>query len=133
MGKEGRREDAETDTPEHKGTAITYASLTYKPKKTLPKNQAEAQICLKKTNSHSLDNRVTIETRHHQEVLCRSAYGAKRPLHYARVWPILLSREWVKSHKGKDKDFGEWMDGVSFSRLLSAVQYSKTREQKPMK
>lgn len=54
MGKEGRREDAETDTPEHKGTAITYASLTYKPKKTLPKNQAEAQICLKKPTPTAL-------------------------------------------------------------------------------
>lgn len=32
VGKEGRREDAETDTPKHKGTAITYASLTLKKK-----------------------------------------------------------------------------------------------------
>lgn len=33
MGKEGRREDADADTPEHKGTVITYASLTLKGKK----------------------------------------------------------------------------------------------------
>lgn len=37
MGKEGRREDAETDTPEHKGTAITYAALTLKKKKKVKK------------------------------------------------------------------------------------------------
>lgn len=50
MGKEGRREDADADTPEHKGTVITYASLTLKGKKSKKKkkNQAEAQIWLKK-------------------------------------------------------------------------------------
>lgn len=30
MGKEGRREDAKIDTPDHKGTAITYIPLTLK-------------------------------------------------------------------------------------------------------
>lgn len=35
----------------------------------------------------------------------------------------------MKSHK----DFGEWTNRVGFSRLLTAGQYSKTREEKPGK
>lgn len=34
----------------------------------------------------------------------------------------------MKSHKGKDKDFGEGTDRATFSRLLTAGRYSKTRE-----
>jgi len=38
----------------------------------------------------------------------------------------LLLEEWVKSHKGKD--LREGTDMNSFSRLLTAGRYSKTRE-----
>ena len=37
----------------------------------------------------------------------------------------------MKSHKGKD--FGEGTDTASFSRLLTAGRYSKTREKKTTK